>query len=107
MMRIMASKVDTGLLPGLWDVVPVVGVASTTRGLRRRLGHRLNAVNVSEVAAARGGSVHIDVTSPWGHYFTVGTLGDAQQLASQEAIKQVAIGHRVTQSMPQSFTERR
>ena len=50
------------------------GVASTARGLRRRLGHRLNAANPSEVAPARAGSVHIDVTSQWGRYFTLETL---------------------------------
>jgi len=33
--------------------------------------------------------------------------GWPSQQASQEAIKQVAIGHRVSQSMPQSFTERK
>jgi hypothetical protein len=32
---------------------------------------------------------------------------DRGKAIHQEAIKQVAIGHRVTQSMPQSFTERR
>jgi hypothetical protein len=67
-----------------------------------------------EAAAARPSGPAVLVRCPGCRCFGSTSRGgrrracaDHGKAIQQEAIKQVAIGHRVTQSMPQSFTERK